>query len=129
MRSLTVLGILLAASAFLAHPARATADEKPSEEQKIESLITSIETLTDATFIRNGKEYDCKAAGQHMRRKWEVAKDQIATARQFISGVASKSSRSGEPYRIRLKDGKEQTSEDFLTAKLDEIEGTGAGKE
>ena len=39
----------------------------------------------------------------------KVDKDQIKTARQFITDVASKSQRSGEAYKIRFKDGKEQT--------------------
>jgi hypothetical protein len=127
MRSQVVIGILIIVGALVAHPARAAADEESSEEHKIESLIKSIETLADATFVRNGKEYDCKAAGQHVRRKWKAAKDQIATARQFISAVASKSDRSGEAYRIRFKGGKEQMSEAFFTTKLDEIEGKRAG--
>ena len=123
LAALLVSGLLIVPA-----PATRAAEEKLSEEQKIDSLIKSIETLTDATFIRNGKEYDCKAAADHVRRKYNAAKDKITTARQFIPGVASKSERSGEAYRIRFKDGKEQTSQDFLTGKLDEIEGKGAGE-
>src|SRR5438105_157904 len=84
-----------------------------TENQKIESLISSVENLKDAKFIRNGKEYDSKAAADHMRNKWRYARGRIKTARDFIQLVASKSSESGQPYMIRFKDGKEVASEEF----------------
>jgi hypothetical protein len=102
----------------------ATDDGKPlGEDEKIKALIETVRTLKDATFIRNGDEYDCKAAAQHMERKWKAGRKEIKTARDFIELAASKSSRSGEPYRIRFKDGKEQNSGAFLTAELDRLEG------
>lgn len=105
-------------------------DVKPlTEEQKIKSLIAAVRELKDATFIRNGDEHDCAAAAEHMQRKWKAGRKQIKTARDFIRLAASASSRSGEPYRIRFKDGTERTSEEFLTAELDKLEGKGgAGK-
>jgi hypothetical protein len=108
---------------FILSVAHAGEPPQPSEDQKIESLLQSVESLKDAKFIRNGKAYDAKAAASHVRSKWKAAKDQIKSARDFITVVASKSSKTGEPYKIRFKDGKEQTSEAFLTAKLDELEG------
>src|SRR5439155_7954555 len=96
-----------------------------AENQKIESLIASVENFKDAKFIRNGKEYDSKAAADHMRSKWRYAGGRIKTARDFIQLVASKSSESGQPYLIRFKDGKEITSEQFLTDQLKRLEGSG----
>lgn len=100
-----------------------------TEERKIKALIETVRTLKDATFIRNGDEYDCKAAAQHVERKWKAGRKQIRTARDFIQLAASKSSRSGEPYRIRFKNGTEQNSGAFLTAELDRLEGKPAGGE
>ena len=58
-----------------------------SEEQKIEALIKAVHELKDAVFIRNDKEYEAKAAADHLRTKWEYAGQRIKTARQFITDV------------------------------------------
>lgn len=119
---------LTIASLFSGRPAAAADgdDAKPlTEDRKIESLITTVRGLADATFIRNGREHDCGAAADHMERKWKAGRKQIKTARDFIRLAGSKSSRSGEAYRIRFTDGTEQTGEAFLTAELDQLEGKG----
>ena len=110
---------------------RAAADDAKTrgEDEKIKALIGIVRDLKDATFIRNGDEYDCKAAAEHMERKWKAGRKDIKTARDFIKLAASKSSRSGKPYRIRFKDGTEQTSEAFLTAELEKLEGKADGDE
>ena len=56
------------------------------------------------------------------RRKWEVNESSAKTARDFIEKVASISGTSGKPYLIRLKDGKEIPSREFLAAELQKIE-------
>ena len=45
-----------------------------------------------------------------------------SSAREFIEQVATKSSLSGEPYRIRLRDGSEVFSGQYLSEVLDRIE-------
>src|ERR1051325_1945796 len=74
-----------------------------SEDQKIEALINTIDHLSDATFIRNGREYDCHAAAKHMRDKWNYGKKEIKTAEDFIEKAASKSSISGQPLQNPLQ--------------------------
>src|SRR5687768_3024786 len=77
-------------------------EKKPlSEPQKIDALIASVEKLKDAKFVRNGKDYEGKAAADHMRRKRKAAGDKVKTARGFITQLASKSSASGQPYKIK----------------------------
>lgn len=97
-----------------------------SEEEKIERLIAAVKELKGATFIRNGGEHSAADAVEHMRRKWENGKGRIRTAREFIQFAASRSSLSGEAYRIRFADGKEVTAEAFFRKELEKIEGTGA---
>ena len=43
------------------------------EKKKIEFLITSVEHLKGAKFIRNGNEHDCVEAAKHLRLKLEKA--------------------------------------------------------
>ncbi len=100
----------------------ATADTTPAEEEKIETLIRTIETLKDAVFMRNGREYESAQAADHLRTKWRFARSRIKTARAFIIHVAARSSRTGEPYLIRFADGREVTSDQFLEAELERLE-------
>ena len=93
-----------------------------AERQKIEALIKYVGDLKDTKFIRNGSTYDVSTAVRFLRGKWEANDAQVKTARDFIDKVASVSGTSGKPYLIRLKDGKEIPSHDFLTVELQKIE-------
>ena len=93
-----------------------------SDEERIDAMIKALEQLKDAIFIRNDKEYDAKAAADHLRMKWQYAGRRITTARHFITLIGTKSSVSGKPYLIRFEDGREMTSEAFLTAELEKLE-------
>ena len=94
------------------------------EKKKIEYLISSVENLKDAKFIRNGTEYDGKEAAEHLRMKLQNVGDRVQTADDFIRLCASKSSISGKPYRIRTSDGKTMPSEQFFREKLKEYPST-----
>ena len=98
------------------------ADTAPPEARKIDYLIASIETLTDAKFIRNDTAYDATAAADHLRLKLRMAGSRVKTAGDFISYCASVSSMSGKPYLIRFSDGSEVTAEAYLRAKLKDYE-------
>ena len=89
-----------------------------SETAKIQYLIASVEALEGARFIRNGREYDTRAASNHLRLKLKTLGDKVKTAEDFIHLCASKSSLSGEPYLIRLADGSTVKSEIFFKDKL-----------
>ena len=80
---------------------------KLSEDQKIESLIKIVSELKDAVFIRNGKEHDAKAAAEHVRKKWDYARKEVKTARDFIEKIATKSYIGNQPYLIRFADGRD----------------------
>ncbi len=107
--------------ALLASTLAAQAPE--AEARKIEALIQAVERLQgQATFLRNGSEHDAKAAGDHLRLKWKNAGRRVKTAQDFIRGCATGSSMSGEPYRIRFKDGHEVSSADFFWTELKKID-------
>ena len=95
--------------------------QDPVEAARIEYLITSVNALQGAKFIRNGSEYDARAASGHLRRKLKIAGDRVKTAEDFIAYCASKSSISGEPYEIRLTDGTTMRAEAFFRSKLKEF--------
>ena len=72
-------------------------------DQEIQHLLAYI-AEAECRFIRNGKEYGPEAARKHIQKKYEYARKRIKTAEDFIHGVASQSSMSGQPYMIRSKD-------------------------
>lgn len=87
------------------------------EEQKIQHLITSIENLQGITFLRNGEEYGCQKAADHLRLKLEKAGGRIKTVEDFIQ-FCSKSYISGEPYVMRYPDGTTVEVEKFFRNRL-----------
>jgi hypothetical protein len=94
------------------------------EKKKIEFLISSVEYLKGAKFIRNGTEHDGKEAAEHLRMKLQNDVGQVKTADDFIRLCASKSYISGKPYLIRSSDGKTIKSEQYFREKLKEYNST-----
>jgi len=113
-----VIYLLVLSIGVLAH----AADSTSVEGRKIEYLITSIESLQGAQFLRNGTAYDAKQAANHLRLKLRTAGSRVVTAEDFIRLCASVSSVSGIPYQIRFADGRVVSSEAYLSEKLAEFE-------
>jgi hypothetical protein len=89
------------------------------EKVKIEALISHVENLKGAKFIRNGKAYEPKDAAKFLRGKWESKDKEIKTAADFIGKVATVSSTTGKPYLIKLSDGREVKCGEYLKGELD----------
>jgi hypothetical protein len=94
------------------------------ERKKIDFLISSVENLKGAKFIRNGAEYEGKEAAEHLRMKLQKAGSKVQTADDFIRLCASKSFISGKPYMIKSSDGKTVKSEEYFREKLKEYNST-----
>jgi hypothetical protein len=115
--------ILVTAFVILALFTGAVSAQDNIEKKKIEFLISSVENLKGAKFIRNGSEYDGKEAAAHLRMKLQNALV-VETADDFIRLCASQSYISGKPYMIRLSDGKTIKSEEYFRKKLKEYNST-----
>ena len=89
---------LLALSFFLSGHFAMAADN-----QEIQYLLSFIEA-SDCVFIRNGEEHPAKEAKEHLEMKYNHVKRHIKTAEDFIDKVASKSSLSKRPYKVRCGD-------------------------
>jgi hypothetical protein len=92
------------------------------EQQRIDYLIGYLASLKGAVFIRNGTEYDAKAARDHLQSKLDYAGERVKTAEQFIQYCAAQSSMSHKPYQIRFADGTVTDTASFFTAKLKEFD-------
>ncbi len=61
------------------------------------------------------------AAAEFLRRKYRLKSSTVASAEDFIERVASFSTTTGRPYRIRLGDGREIESAHFLRTELERL--------
>ena len=71
-------------------------------------------------FYRNGTWHDSKAAQAHLRDKYRylAARGLINSTEDFIEKVATQSSLSGEPYRVKCQDGAAVTTNQWLRVEL-----------
>ena len=113
---------------FAVNPSMRAEGMAPAEKARVEALITHLENLKEATFIRNGSDYDSKAAAKFLRGKWQTHEKEIKTATDFIAKAATRSSTSGRSYLIRLKGGPEIPCAEYLTAQLKKLESAGREK-
>ncbi len=82
------------------------------EEKKINYLLNKISKV-EGKFVRNDKEHSPQDAVKHMKMKlataqnsWFAPKKSEWTAKMFIEKIASKSSFSGNPYKIKFNNGR-----------------------
>ena len=69
---------------------------------------------SNCRFLRGGGEYDGRQAAEHLRYKLSRAGARVQTAEEFITGVASRSYLTRQPYRVRLPDGQVLQTEVWL---------------
>jgi len=92
---------------------RRSAAEKATEREKIDGLLERM-AASDATFIREGIDYDGAHAAAHLRDKYTIARDQVGTLDEFIERIGSRSSTTGRPYYVRFSDGTTIDAEAWL---------------
>lgn len=82
---------------------------------EIRALIARV-AASDCRFFRNGEWHDSEAAADHMARKLRVARfmGRTGTAEDFIEQAGTRSSVSGEPYRVQCGDAKPRASAAWL---------------
>ncbi len=97
---------LLIAS-FIATPAFANLSDD------VDKLIAQVE-LSSCEFIRNGERHNQQEAAEHLRRKWDYAKDDVSNLDEFITEIASKSWFTGKPYMVECGTNN-MTSAQWLT--------------
>lgn len=93
-----------------------------SEEEKINYLINQVRQLKGAEFIRNGSSHTAKEAADHLAMKRKKAGSKVITVDQFIERVASGSSISGQPYKIKLANGEILLAKDYYYACLKKLQ-------
>lgn len=119
MRTLSVKLCLLAVTALISFNALAI---DANEDKRVEALLNSLARHHELIFVRNGDEYKVEAAVDHLKMKYDYAKEDLNTAEDFIKYCASRSSFSGKEYLVLHPDGRQETSSIFLTRLLQDID-------
>jgi tellurite resistance protein len=117
MKRRVCLGALVAACCAVAR-----ADPTPAERARIEQLLAAVAKRTDIRFLRNGKEYDSAQAADFLRGKYGWRIEKVATVQDFIEQIGTRSTASGDVYKVRLADGRTISSADFLVQELRRLE-------
>ena len=112
--------LLAAALAGAARISRAAADEL--EQARIDRLIRFVETRKQMVFVRNGKDHSCREAAMFLRAKYAKLGEHVTTAAQFIDQIASRSSTTGEPYKVRFADGRTLPAAKVLREELSRMD-------
>ena len=84
---------------------------------EIDHLITYVGN-SNCTFIRNGDQHSAAEAVEHMQKKYDYFREDVASAEQFIELSASKSLLSGRPYWIACPNREKQYSRTWLLNEL-----------
>ncbi|WP_165840081.1 DUF5329 family protein [Motiliproteus coralliicola] len=74
---------------------------------------------TECSYERNGKRYSGIEAVEHISKKYDYFKDEIATAEEFIEYSATKSTLSGRSYLIHCEGKPAVKSGDWLQEALE----------
>jgi hypothetical protein len=102
--------------------------EESAERLKIAQLLEQVES-SGCTFFRNDSEHNSTDAAKHLRLKLDKAtssffgfgKPKDVSAKAFIDKIASESSMSGKPYKMKCGTVL-VTSREWLNDKLKLIE-------
>lgn len=100
--------LLTAVAAAVILPGRAAVAGDPVNEDLDRSIAYLLQHVSrsNVIFIRNGVMHRPDKAAAHMRRKYEYFKGDIYTPEDFIRLCATKSTRTGRPYEVKLPDGR-----------------------
>ena len=123
MRSWFLALMLLAPLLLLAPPVAASRVEDPEIKHLLEFVRGSA-----CDFIRNDKRHDARDAADHLASKYRRGRRWVNSADQFVSRIASKSTMSGDVYRVRCPGAAEQTSSAWLTGELQRFRTDGAAR-
>jgi hypothetical protein len=93
------------------------ADVPPAQRGEVEHLLDYV-AQSGCTMLRNGSEHQGPEAREHIQRKYDYFRDEIASTEQFIEYSATKSTMSGKYYTVRCPGQGEQRSQDWLLEEL-----------
>jgi hypothetical protein len=112
-----LLGVLLATIVGASTDTNAT---PPTAAQTEITYLLGFVERSGCQFYRNGSWYDSKKAQEHLLEKYNLlaASNQIGTTEDFIEKVATASSLTKQPYRVRCANQITLTTKQWLSTEL-----------
>ena len=92
-------------------------DKQKFRPNEIAAFIRHVGAQQNILFVREGVNYSPKLAQQFLRARQADNRGKNLTAEQFVA-LASKSSRSGDPYHVQLGDGSQVTAAKWFGEQL-----------
>lgn len=119
------LAVLLCLAPGVAHSA-----SSPTIDREIEALLERLEN-SHCSFQRNGQWHDAAKARSHLERKLRYLEKRatMQSAEQFIELAATRSSMSGEAYRVRCADHPDQESAQWFLEQLPSIRAASSSRQ
>lgn len=94
-----------------------------ASESEISHLLDFV-AKTQCEYERNGTRHKGPEARKHIERKYDYYHDDIATSEDFIRLSATKSTMSGQYYKIHCPNKPTVKSKDWLLAELKRFRGS-----
>jgi hypothetical protein len=94
----------------------------PSTRAEVNALLENL-GASECRFFRNDTWYTGAAARDHLKKKYDylAKKGLIAMPEDFIARAATKSSITGEPYKVQCPGYDPELSADWLTQELERL--------
>ncbi len=93
------------------------ADVPVMQRQEVEHLLAFIKN-SGCILDRNGTDYPAKKGLQHIKKKYDYFRDDIKNTEDFIALAATKSTMSGEYYKVKCTGKKIVTTQHWLLSEL-----------
>lgn len=92
-----------------------TCKKQPKAKNKsdIEPLLQKVRD-SKLTFIRNGERFTGKEFAAILEVKWQLMRRKVSTKEDFIREIGTRSHGSGEDYIVRLENGTEMRTADWM---------------
>jgi hypothetical protein len=75
------------------------ADVPATQSAEVQHLLSFVAT-SNCSLIRNGSRHDASEAVAHIRKKYDYFRAEIHSTEEFIAYAATRSTLSGQVYRV-----------------------------
>ena len=93
------------------------ADVPAAQMHEVNHLFAFIKNSA-CIINRNGTDYPAEKSLQHIKKKYDYFRDEIKSTEDFIALAASKSTMSGEHYRVTCPGEKTVNTQTWLLSEL-----------
>ncbi len=98
-------------------PIMVSADVSVTQRQEVDHLLAFIGN-SGCMLNRNGADYLAEKGLRHIKKKYDYFRDDIKDTEDFIALAATKSTMSGDYYKVKCPGKEVITTQDWLLSEL-----------